>query len=163
MWIAEPNRRDTRVAETHVYGHLLFPGRCRISTCGHGLLYQGKQSDRSVEVDVAALRVALLCLSASDDSAARDEKMKRHGINTQWMKWYVKCQEKATLKRDAMYSWARTLALCSVLCIMGVCLEAEFDEPITVSRILAGFRLPRPITIEAPLIPSSSVKEEVHK
>ncbi len=124
---------------------------------------KGKQSDRSVEVDVAALRVALLCLSASDDSAARDEKMKRHGINTQWMKWYVKCQEKATLKRDAMYSWARTLALCSVLCIMGVCLEAEFDEPITVSRILAGFRLPRPITIEAPLIPSSSVKEEVHK
>jgi len=120
---------------------------------------KGKQSHQSVEVDVAALRVALLCLSASDDST-RDERMKRHGINTQWMKWYVKCQEKAMEKRDAMYSWARTFSLCSVLCIVGVCLEAEFDEPITVSRILAGFRLPRPINISAPLLPSSSVEDK---
>ncbi len=119
---------------------------------------KGRQSHQSVEVDVAALRVALLCLSASDDSN-RDEKLKRHGINTQWMKWYGICQEKASEKRDALYSWTRTLSLCSVLCIVGVCLEAEFDEPITVSRILNGFRLPRPIHIETPLIPSSSVLE----
>src|ERR1035437_8687351 len=90
---------------------------------------KGRRSDRSVEVDVAALRVALLCLSAADDQPTRDEKTKRHGINALWMKWYNRCQEKALLKREAMYSWSRTLALSSVLCIVGVCLETEFDEP----------------------------------
>ena len=36
------------------------------------------------------------------------------------------------------------MALCAALCLMGVLLEGEFNQPITVQNILAGFRRHRP-------------------
>jgi hypothetical protein len=52
-----------------------------------------------------------------------------------WMQWYSQCQEKALLKQKATYSWARTMALCAALCLIGVVLEATFDEPITLAQV----------------------------
>ena len=71
-----------------------------------------------------------------------DEKAKWHEMKATWMEWYARCQEQAILKRKTMYSWARTLALCAVLCLVGVLLEAEFDQSISVRGILAGFSHP---------------------
>ena len=89
-----------------------------------------------VEVDLADLHVASVGLLTAGRKPTWDE------IRSLWMMWYARCQEKAIVKQKAIYSWARTLALCAVMCIVGALLEGEFDEPITVSRIMAGFRRP---------------------
>jgi len=117
-------------------------------------LSMGKRAGKCVEVDLDTLRAASVCLptgrrAAAVDTTATmykeltwDEKAKWSDMKAMWMRWYGRCHEKAILKQRATYSWARTLALCALLCLVGVFLEAEFDQPITISNILAGFRRP---------------------
>jgi hypothetical protein len=122
---------------------------------------RGKRAGRCVEVELDTLRAASVCLPTgrrvAPDGAATmlctataiykgltwDEKAKWTDMKAMWVQWYHRCQEKATLKQKAMYSWARTMALCAMLCLMGVLLEAEFDQPITLNTVLSGFRDPR--------------------
>ena len=94
---------------------------------------RGKKAGRRVEVDLADLRVASLCLVSAGS------KPTWHAIRAMWMKWYLQCQHTAVRKQKAMYSWSRTSALCAVLCLIGVLLEAEYGKPISASTILAGF------------------------
>jgi hypothetical protein len=129
----------------------------------------GKHAGKSVVVDLDALHAASVCLPtgrrASNDGITTamykdlmwDEKAKLNTIKTIWMQWYERCKKKAILKQKAMYSWTRTLALSAVLCLVGVLLEAEFDQPITIGTILAGFRRPYPATssFQEPQLPSS--------
>jgi hypothetical protein len=74
-----------------------------------------------------------------------DEKVRWSNMRAMWMQWYDRCRKNAILKQKAIYSWARTLALCALLCLVGVLLEAEFDQPITLRTVLAGFRRPDPV------------------
>jgi hypothetical protein len=67
-----------------------------------------------------------------------DEKNKWQDMKAVWMKWYVQCQEKAIMRRTAMYSWVRTLALCAALCLIGVVLEVEFGQSISLDHVLDG-------------------------
>lgn len=94
----------------------------------------GRRMTQHVKVDISDLRTASLSVLTSGQNPTWDQ------VRALWIKWYARCQDKATLKQKATYSWARTMALCSVLCVIGVLLEGEFDEPISMSRILAGFR-----------------------
>ena len=66
------------------------------------------------------------------------------------MQWYAQCQEKAILKRKAIYSWTRTLAMCAALCLIGVVMEVSFGEPITVDRIVSGFENSHPVATSHP-------------
>jgi hypothetical protein len=102
-------------------------------------LTRGKRACRHVEVDLADLRMASLCLVSAGT------KPTWRAIRTMWMKWYLQCQDAAIRKQRVLYSWSRTLALCAVLCLIGVLLEAEFDRPISVSEILAGLTHLRPV------------------
>jgi hypothetical protein len=125
-------------------------------------LATGKRAEKSVDVDLDALHAASICLSTGrrvtlgDLSSSMfknlpwEEKARLSDWKSLRMQWYKGCERKASLKRKAMYSWARTMALCAVLCLIGVLLEAEFDQPITLQNILAGFRRPSP--------PASSVE-----
>ncbi len=74
-----------------------------------------------------------------------DKKARWTNLKALWGRWYGLCQEKAIQKQKSLYSWARTMALCSMLCLMGVLLEAEFDQPITFRTVLAGFRHMEPV------------------
>ena len=114
----------------------------------------GKRAGRCVEVELDTLRAASVCLpagrrAAPDGTATTiykelswDEKVKWTDMKAMWTRWYHRCRERAILKQKAMYSWARTMSLCAVLCLVGVLLEAKFDQPITVGTVLAGFRDP---------------------
>jgi hypothetical protein len=114
-----------------------------------------KRAGRCVEVDLDALHAATICLPVGTRAAPEgtattlykeltwDEKAKWKDMKAMWTRWYHQCQAKAFLKQKAMYSWARTMALSAMLCLMGVLLEAQFDQPITLGAILAGFRDPR--------------------
>jgi len=120
-------------------------------------LSKGKRAGHCVEVDIDALRAASVCLptgrrAAADSTTATlykeltwDEKARWKDMKAMWMQWYHRCQKNAILKQKAIYSWARTMALCALLCLVGVLLEAEFDQPITIGNILAGFRRPDPV------------------
>ena len=115
-------------------------------------LTKGWRAGRCVEVDLDTLRAVSICLP-TDRGAALEEKVSKiykelmwdkkarwTNLKTMWRRWYALCQEKAIQKQKAMYSWSRTMALCSVLCLIGVLLEAEFNQPITIRTILTGFR-----------------------
>jgi hypothetical protein len=108
----------------------------------------GRQAGKRVEVDLADLRTASIGLLTAGRKPTWDE------MRAMWMKWYAQCQEKAVLKQKATYSWARTLALCAMLCIVGVLLEVEFDEPISAPRILASFGRPCPVATDLQMPPS---------
>jgi hypothetical protein len=131
-----------------------FLGAAAFLLAAAACLSTAKRLSQSVELDLAAFRVALVCLSTGDAKPTKEKKAKRHGTSPLWMNWYARCQEKAFSKQKAMCSWTRTLALCAALCVVGVVLEAEFDEPITFSRLLAGFRLPHPIAIDGMVLRS---------
>ena len=64
-------------------------------------------------VDLADLRAASVGLLTVGRKPTWDE------IRSLWMMWYARCQEKAIVKQKAIYSWARTLALCAVMCMVG--------------------------------------------
>ncbi len=104
----------------------------------------GRRTAQHVEVDLAALRAASAWLSTAGTKPVWDRNAKWQEIKATWMGRFARCQETAILKRKAMYSWARTLALCAVLCVVGVLLESEFDQSISLRGILAGFTHSRP-------------------
>jgi hypothetical protein len=119
-----------------------FLGLAGFIVAASACLTMGRRIGQRIEVDLADLRVASVGLLTAGRKPTWDE------IRSLWIVWYARCQEKAIAKQKAIYSWARTLALCAVMCIVGAILEAEFDEPITVSGILAGFRRPGAIATE---------------
>lgn len=92
----------------------------------------GKRAGRRVEVNFADLRVASLCLASAGN------RRTWRALRVKWTNWYLECQDLALRKQACLYSWARTLALCSVLCLIGALMEAQFDKPICLSTILAG-------------------------
>ena len=126
----------------------------------------GKRAGKCVEVDLDALHAASVCLptgrrDASDGGITAvykdltlDEKIKLNDLKSIWTNWFERCRKRALLKQKAMYSWARTLALSAVLCLIGVLLEAEFDQPITLHTILTGFRrMPATTEVHVPDAP----------
>ncbi|MEN6449034.1 MAG: hypothetical protein ABFC96_00955 [Thermoguttaceae bacterium] len=94
---------------------------------------RGRKAGRNIEIKFDDLRVASLCLASAGN------RRTWRAIRVKWTNWYLQCQEVALRKREALYSWARTLALCSVLCLIGAMMEAQYDQRISVSTILAGF------------------------
>jgi hypothetical protein len=117
----------------------------------------GKRAGKCVEVDLDALHAASICLPTgrrgADDVITTtlfkelvwEEKVRLSTFKTIWTQWYDRCKKRAIQKQKTMYSWTRTLALSAVLCLTGVLLEAEFDQPITIRNVLAGFRRQNPM------------------
>jgi len=118
----------------------------------------GKRAGHCVKMEIDTLRTVSVCLPTGRRAAANgttaaalykeltwEEKARWRDMKAMWMQWYRRCQKNAILKQKAIYSWARTMALCALLCLVGVLLEAEFDQPITISNVLTGFRRPDPV------------------
>lgn len=124
-----------------------FLGVAGFIVAASACLSRGKQVGRRIEVDLSDLHAASVCLVTAGNKPTWDE------IRALWIKWYARCQEKAILKQKAIYSWARTLALCAVLCLMGVLLEAEFDEHVSVRGIWAGISHSRPAAADRQMPP----------
>jgi hypothetical protein len=116
-----------------------FLGLAGFIVAATACLAHGRRVSRHLEVDLNDLRAASVGLLTAGNKPTWDE------VRALWMKWYARCQEKAISKQQAVYSWARTLALCAVLCLVGALLEAELDDTISVRRILAGFRHSHPV------------------
>jgi hypothetical protein len=145
----------------------LFLGIAGLIVAVSACLAIGKRAGRYVEVDLDALSAASICLSAgrrkvADSTTAtgnseptQDEKSRWREMKMVWMEWYGRCQEKSLLKQKTMYSWARTLALCAVLCVVGVLLEATFGQSISLSHILDGFRSSHPAATSSQRSPSA--------
>jgi hypothetical protein len=126
-------------------------------------LSTGKRAGKCVEVELDTLHAVSVCLPAgrrasADASTAAmykdltwDEKLKASDAKTVWVRWYDRCKRKAIEKQKVMFSWTRTLALCAALCLIGVLLETEFDQPITYRTILVGFGSPCPEALVVPI------------
>jgi hypothetical protein len=115
-----------------------------------------------------------LCLSMTERAAAIDGRLAWQEeerptwdhkapwceIRESWIAWYVQCQQSGTLKRRELHSWARTFALCSALCLIGVLMEVHFSQSISLPHILAGLRRagPVPSRFQSPQARPSSVK-----
>ena len=42
------------------------------------------------------------------------------------------------LKRKTLLSWARTMVVCALLCMLGIYIEVHFDEQISLNGIFNG-------------------------
>jgi hypothetical protein len=124
-------------------------------------LWKARQTNPVVEVDLGGLHAASICISsgrrggggpatAGDREPTAAEKAKWREMKEVWMDWYIQCVEKAATKQKTLYSWARTLALCAALSLVGVVLEVHYGESVSLSGILAGFQRPRAAAAEAP-------------
>ncbi len=60
--------------------------------------------------------------------------------------WYARCQEREAKNRKMILSWARTLLLCAGLCLIGLYLELQFDQTVSVSQIAASLRRPHMVS-----------------
>ncbi len=78
-----------------------------------------------------------------------------NAIKAAWSEWCSYHPERRTIKQILMISWGRTFALCAVLCVIGICLEAQFGGSIT-DEIFTGFLQPAPPPAMLPAPPSSS-------
>ena len=129
-------------------------------------LSRATRAGRCVEVDLAALHSASVCLATGpraagrapatgDQDARADAKAKWQEMKAIWVQWYAPCLQKAVSKQKAMYSWARTLSLCAALSLVGAVLEAHFGESISVSTISSSFEGPRSVPAVPPPPPDS--------
>ncbi|MEN6450147.1 MAG: hypothetical protein ABFC96_06630 [Thermoguttaceae bacterium] len=119
-------------------------------------VWMAGKSDPSISVDVGGLHAAAACISeemaagdvpsVGDRSATPEARAKRREAKELWMEWYAKCVEEVASRQKAFYSWARTLALCAAMSLVGVVMEAYYGEPISLSGIVAGLRGPRPVS-----------------
>ena len=106
-----------------------FLGLAGFLIAASACLTRGKRANQHINIDLSDLHAASMGLVVAGNKPTWNE------IRSLWMKWYASCQEKAILKQQATYSWARTLALCAALCLIGVLLEVEFDERISAARV----------------------------
>jgi hypothetical protein len=114
-----------------------------LDACIVGILFCcwiAKHAGQHVEVDVRILSATASCLSRVSQKPTWDANAKWHDLKLAWMAWFARCQETTKLRQQAMYSWARTLALCAALCLVGAFLEVEFGESISIDHIVAGIR-----------------------
>lgn len=96
-------------------------------------LTKGRRVSQHLEVDLTDIKAASVSLLMAGKKPTWDE------MRALWMQWYARCQSKAMLKQQAIYSWARTLVLCAVICIIGIVLQVELDEQTSVSQFIATF------------------------
>ncbi len=66
-------------------------------------------------------------------------------IKEAWANWLARCQEIEASKRKAIRSFARTLVLSAALGLVGVVLEVDFGQPISVDSIVAGLVQSQPV------------------
>jgi hypothetical protein len=83
-----------------------------------------------------------------------DEKATWPEIKALWMEWYERCQEMEAPKQKALCSWGRTMALCAGLCLVGILLEVQYNQLISIDNILAGFRRSPPVAASYQRSPS---------
>ena len=95
--------------------------------------------------EATAVCLWMVRLLRPDDGASMGDVRPMWARKTNWdevkasfLVWYARCQEREATNRKTVLSWARTCALCTTLCMIGICLEVEFDESISVSHLIAG-------------------------
>jgi hypothetical protein len=128
-----------------------FLGLAGFIVAASACLSVGRRAGRRAQLDLADLHSASVSLVTLGRKPSWEE------LRSLWMVWYARCQESAVARQKAIYSWARTLALCAVLCIIGALLEGEFDEPISLSRVLSGFRHSAPAAATMSESPAAGV------
>jgi hypothetical protein len=122
-----------------------FLGLAGFLVAASACLSCGRRAGQQIQVDLTDLRAASVNLLMAGKKPSWDE------LRGLWMQWYARCQQKAILKQKATYSWARTLSLCAALCIVGVLLEVELDDHISISRIFAGLQRSCPTATDVPM------------
>lgn len=96
-------------------------------------LTRGRRAGQHCELDLEDLHSASMSLVMAGTKPTWNE------FRSLWMIWYAKCQQKAIVRQKAIYSWARTLSLCAVLCLIGVLLEIHFDKHLSLTEIISEF------------------------
>ena len=120
-------------------------------------LATGKRAEKSVEAETGRLHAASIDSSTERQMTLGDlsssmcqnlpseEKARLSDWKSLWVQSYIHVKRKAFLKQKAMYSWARTMALCAGLCLLGIVLKVELDERMSASQITSGFTHQHPV------------------
>lgn len=82
-----------------------------------------------------------------------EDRVAWHQIKIAMMDLYSKYEVKETPTQRSLRSWAGTLVICAGLCLIGVVMEVEFDQRITMENVFAGFLGPQKVCLQEPRIP----------
>lgn len=76
-------------------------------------------------------------VAALDKKREWDGKTTWEDMKAAFLVYYMRCQEKEAANRKRVLSWARTLLICAVLCLIGLGVQIEFDETASLQQIVA--------------------------
>jgi hypothetical protein len=76
-----------------------------------------------------------------------DEKAIWLELKTALADLYSRYEMRESPKEKYLRSWTGTLIICAGLCMIGILLEVEYNSPITVDRIIAGFVGPQHVSV----------------
>jgi hypothetical protein len=96
----------------------------------------------AIGVNVSSRRPvkATASVATRDEKPTWNENANWDEIKAAWMAWHAPRRDNETPRGRAFRTWAGTLALCAAVCLMSVCIEVEADQPISIPRVMSGFR-----------------------
>jgi len=100
--------------------------------------------------------------AALDKKPAWDGKTTWEELKEACLEWYARCQEREAANRLKILSWARTFLLCAGLCLVGVGLQVEYDEAVSVPQIVSYLKRPHPVSTRSQLPQATPQRVEDH-
>jgi hypothetical protein len=93
-----------------------------------------------------------------------EDRVAWNQIKIAMMDLYSRYETKETPAQRSLRSWAGTLVICAGLCLIGVVLEVEFDQRITMDNVFAGFLGPQSVStcLKEPHIPQPRKLHAAH-
>lgn len=107
----------------------------------------------SIFVGLVCYWLATFSKSARTETTT-GETVAWNNIKTALIGLYSQYEKKETSKQRALRSWAGTMVICAGICMIGVLLEAKYNQLITVETIVAGF-VPRQHVSEQACLPKT--------
>jgi hypothetical protein len=69
---------------------------------------------------------------------------------------YSRYEIRESPKEKLLRSWAGTLVICAGLCMIGILMEVEYKQTVTIDRIIASFVGPQHVSVSvAPDLPAT--------
>lgn len=81
------------------------------------------------------------------DRPAIDEKVMWLELKAALADLYSRYELRESPRQKSLRSWAGTLIICAGLCMIGILIEVEYGQTITIDRICAGFVGPQHVSV----------------
>lgn len=113
---------------------------------------------------VVCLALAKSMKGTPHEHLSADDRLAWYQIKAAMRDLYSRYEIRETPLQHSLRSWAGTLVICAGLCLIGIVLEVEYDQRISVDNIFSGLTGEHPVsTCRAPYRMARPHKFPVHE